>query len=56
MFFMIKHDLEIGVQYLLEWGTSVYNVDGRGTSALDTANVMHKTSVIYLLKVAFTGK
>ena len=56
MFFMIKHDLEIGVQYLLEWGTSVHNVDGRGTSALDMANVLHQTSVIDLLKEAFTGK
>ena len=56
MFFMIKYDLEIGVQYLLEWGTSVHNVDGRGTSALDMANVMHKKSIVDLLEEAFTGK
>ena len=55
MFFMVEHDLETGVHYLLEWGTSVYNVDGRGTSALDMANVMHQTSVVEFLKEAFTG-
>ena len=56
MFFMIKYDLEIGVQDLLEWGTSVYNVDGRGTSALDMANLMHQTSTVDLLKALFTGR
>ena len=56
MFFMIEHDLGNGVHYLLEWGTSVHNVDGRGTSALDIANVMHQRSIVNLLKEAFTGK
>ena len=56
MFFMIKYDLGIGVTDLLEWGTSVYNVDGRGTSALDIANMMHQTSTVELLKELFTGK
>ena len=56
MFFMIKYDLENGVQDLLEWGTSVYNVDGRGMSALDFANVMHQTSIVDFLKEVFTGK
>ena len=55
MFFMIKYDLENGVQDLLEWGTSVYHVDGRGTPALDIANVMHQTSIVELLKEVFTG-
>ena len=55
MFFMIKYDLEIGVQDLLEWGTSVENVDGSGSSALDLAVVMNRTSIVELLKEAFTG-
>ena len=56
MFFMIKYDLEIGVQNLLEWGTSVYNVDGRGTSALALAAEMDLKMIEELLKEAFRGK
>ena len=54
-FFMIKYDLEIGVQNLLEWGTSVKNVDGRGTSALDLAAVMDLKAIEELL-VEICGK
>ena len=56
MFFMIKYDLIYGVQNLLEWGTSVMNVDGRGSSALSTAISMNQTSITELLAIAFTGK
>ena len=56
LFFMIKYDLEIGVQNLLEWGTSVKNVDGRGTSALDLATAMNFQAVEDLLMEAFIGK
>ena len=56
MFFMIKYDLMNGVQNLLEWGTSVVNVDGRGLSALSTAIAMNQTSVIEFLQEVLTGK
>ena len=57
MFFMIKNDLLNGVQNLIEWGTSVWNVDGQGSSALDTVNMnMNQTSIVYLLKEALSGK
>ena len=56
MFFMVKYDLEIGVQNLLEWGTSIYNVDGRGTSALDLAAEMDLKTIVELLKKVFRGK
>ena len=56
MFFMIKYDLEIGVQHLLERGTSVHNVDGRGTSALDLAAEMNLEIILSLLKEIFRGK
>ena len=56
LFFMIKYDLEIGVQNFLEWGTSVKNVDGRGTSALDLATVMNLQAIEELLRHVFRGK
>ena len=56
LFFMIKYDLEIGVQNLLKWGISVKNVDGRGTSALDLAAVMDRKSIAELLKETFEGR
>ena len=56
MFFMIKYDLINGMQNLLEWGTSVKNVDGRGSSALNTAIAMNQKSVTQLLHEVFTGK
>ena len=56
LYFMIKHDLEIGVPFLLKWGTSVNNVDGRGTSALDLADVMHLQATEELLMEVFKGK
>ena len=56
MFFMIKYDLINGVQYLLEWGTSVMNVDGQGSSALSTAISMNQTSIATLLEELFSGK
>ena len=56
LFFMIKYDLEIGVQNLLEWGTSVKNVDGRGTSALDLTTAMNIQAIENLLVEVFRGK
>ena len=56
MFFMVKYDLINGVQNLLEWGTSVKNVDGQGSSALDIATKMNQTSTADLLTEVFTGK
>ena len=56
MFFMIKYDLIKGVLMLLEWGTSMANVDGRGTSALRTAIAMNQKSVIELLEGMITGE
>ena len=56
LFFMIKFELDIGVQNLLEWGTSVNNVDGRGTSALDLAVVMNLQAIEELLVEVFRGK
>ena len=56
LFFMIKYDLEIGVQNLLEWGTSVNNVDGRGTSALGLAVVMNLQAIEEFLIEVLAGK
>ena len=56
MFFMIEHDLINGVENLLEWGTSVMNVDGQGSSALSIAGAMDRTSITELLLGVFTGK
>ena len=56
LFFMIKYELEIGVQNLLGWGTSVNNVDGRGTSALALAVWMNLQAIEELLMEVFRGK
>ena len=56
LYFMIKYEFEIGVQNLLEWGTSVNNVDGRGTSALNLAAAMNHQAIEELTMEAFRGK
>ena len=56
MFFMIKYGLEVGVQGLFEWGTSVYKVDGQGTSALDLAVAMNQESIVEFFRRVFAGK
>ena len=56
MFFMIKYDFINGVKHLLEWGTSVMNVDGSGSSALAIAAEMNQTSTVELFLEVFTGK
>ena len=55
MFFMIKHNLINGLENLLEWGTSVMNVDGQGSSAFRIAVTMKQISIILLLKKVITG-
>ena len=55
MFFMLKYDLTNGIKLLLEWGTSMQNVDGQGTSALNIAVGMSQTTMDFL-KGVFEGK